>query len=154
MAKYTININDENQEVEASEKTHLLWIVREQLGLMGTKYSCGIGACGACTVLIDGKSTRSCITPITAVVDGQKITTIEGLSSDSSHPVQKAWVEAQVPQCGYCQSGQIMHAAGLLNQNPSPSKEEIVKYMSANLCRCGTYMRIAKAVEMAAGTDS
>lgn len=154
MAKYTININDENQEVEASEKTHLLWIVREQLGLMGTKYSCGIGACGACTVHIDGKSTRSCITPITAVVDGQKITTIEGLSSDSSHPVQKAWVEAQVPQCGYCQSGQIMHAAGLLNQNPSPSKEEIVKYMSANLCRCGTYMRIAKAVEMAAGTDS
>ncbi len=154
MAKYTININDENQEVEASEKTHLLWIVREQLGLMGTKYSCGIGACGACTVHIDGKSTRSCITPITAVIDGQKITTIEGLSSDSSHPVQKAWVEAQVPQCGYCQSGQIMHAAGLLNQNPSPSKEEIVKYMSANLCRCGTYMRIAKAVEMAAGTDS
>lgn len=154
MAKYTININDENQEVEASEKTHLLWIVREQLGLMGTKYSCGIGACGACTVHIDGKSTRSCITPITAVIDGQKITTIEGLSSDSSHPVQKAWVKAQVPQCGYCQSGQIMHAAGLLNQNPSPSKEEIVKYMSANLCRCGTYMRIAKAVEMAAGTDS
>lgn len=154
MASYTININGKDQQVEATEETHLLWIVREDIGLMGTKFSCGIGACGACTVHIDGKAVRSCITPVTAVSSGQKVTTIEGLSDDNSHPLQKAWIEAQVPQCGYCQSGQIMHAAGLLNENPSPTKEEIVKYMSANLCRCGTYLRIAKAVELAAGKES
>lgn len=154
MAHFTININGENHQVETTEGTPLLWIIREHLGYMGTKFGCGIGACGACTIHIDGKTARSCLTPIDAITDGKKITTIEGLSNDNSHPLQKAWVEAQVPQCGYCQSGQIMHAAGLLNENQSPSKEEIVKHMSMNLCRCGTYMRIAKAVAMAAEKGS
>ncbi len=153
MALVKININDKDEQIDVPEETHLLWAIREHLGLTGTKFSCGIGACGACTVHIDGVATRSCITPISAVTDGQKITTIEGLSSDNSHPLQEAWIEAQVPQCGYCQSGQIMHAAGLLNENSKPSKQEIVKHMSANLCRCGTYMRIAKAVEIAATSD-
>lgn len=154
MTNYTININGKDHQIETTEHTRILWVIREHFGLMGTKFSCGIGACGACTIHVDGKPMRSCITPITAVAEGQKITTIEGLSGDSSHPVQKAWVEMQVPQCGYCQSGQIMQAAGLLNENPKPSKAEIVEYMSKNLCRCGTYMRIAKAVEMAAKKDS
>lgn len=149
MTNFTISVNGKEKQVEVSDDTRLLWAIREDLGMTGTKFSCGIGACGACTVLVDGKETRSCITPMSAVADGQKITTIEGLSSDNSHPLQKAWVDAQVPQCGYCQSGQIMHAAGLLNKNPKPNKQEIVNHMSANLCRCGTYMRIAKAVEMA-----
>jgi len=151
MATYTININGKDQKVETTEGTPLLWVIREHLGYMGTKFGCGIGMCGACTILLDGKTTRSCLTPINTVADGnKKITTIEGLSEDSSHPLQEAWVEAQVPQCGYCQSGQIMHAASLLNDNPKPSKEEIVQHMSMNLCRCGTYERIAKAVEIAA----
>lgn len=150
MEKFTINVNGKEEQVDVPAETHLLWVVREHLGLMGTKFSCGIGACGACTVHIDGTPTRSCITPITAVSEGQKITTIEGLSSDNSHPLQKAWIEAQVPQCGYCQSGQIMQAAGLLKDNPKPTRQEIINHMSANLCRCGTYMRIAKAVEIAA----
>ncbi len=150
----TININGSEKQVDVPGDTHLLWVVREHLGLTGTKFSCGIGACGACTVQIDGKAMRSCITPVSAVTNGQKITTIEGLSTDNDHPLQRAWIEAQVPQCGYCQSGQIMHAAGLLNENPKPSKAQIVEHMSANLCRCGTYMRIAKAVEIASESDT
>lgn len=150
MSKFSLSINNQLYEVEGTDETRLLWVIRETLGLTGTKFSCGIGACGACTVLIDGQSHRSCMTPLKTVNAGQKITTIEGLSENNSHPLQKAWIEEQVPQCGYCQSGQIMHAAGLLNKNPDPSKEEIIEYMSANLCRCGTYMRIAKAVEKAA----
>lgn len=150
----TLNINGVDLQVDVSEDTHLLWVVRETLGLTGTKFSCGIGACGACTVHIDGKPVRSCITPVNAITEGQKITTIEGLSDDNSHPVQKAWIEAQAPQCGYCQSGQIMLAAGLLKENPNPSRQEIVQYMSANLCRCGTYMRIANAVEIAANSST
>jgi len=154
MATYSININGKDHQIETKEGAHMLWVIREHLGLMGTKFSCGIGACGACTIHINGKATRSCITPIEAVANGQKITTIEGLSSNSDHPVQKAWEEIQVPQCGYCQSGQIMQAAALLSENPKPSKPQIIKHMSANLCRCGTYMRIIKAVKMAAGKDS
>lgn len=150
MAIFTININNKNQQVETTEGTPLLWVIREHLGYMGTKFGCGIGACGACTVHIDGEARRSCVTPIDAVTKGQKVKTIEGLSSDSSHPLQEAWTEMQVPQCGYCQSGQIMQAAALLDKNPNPSKQEIVKQMSANLCRCGTYLRIIKAVETAA----
>lgn len=154
MTKFKINVNGKDHQIEATEETRMLWIIRERLGLTGTKFSCGIGACGACTIHIDGKETRSCVTPITAVADGQKVTTIEGLSSDSSHPVQEAWVEMQVPQCGYCQSGQIMQAAALLGKNPNPSKGEIIQHMTKNLCRCGTYMRIIKAVELAAGKES
>ncbi|MEM6804740.1 MAG: (2Fe-2S)-binding protein [Bacteroidota bacterium] len=150
MATYKININDKIEEVDVSKGTHLLWVIREHLGLMGTKFSCGIGACGACTVHIDGEAKRSCVTPIDAVANGQNIRTIEGLSSDNSHPVQQAWLEMQVPQCGYCQSGQIMQAAALLNKNPKPNKGEIIQHMTKNLCRCGTYVRIIKAVESAA----
>ena len=150
MPNYKININGNDEQIEVSEGTRILWVVREHLGLMGTKFSCGIGACGACTIHVDGKATRSCITPIEAVSEGQKITTIEGLSTDNAHPVQKAWVEMQVPQCGYCQSGQIMRAAALLAENPTPSKQEIIEDMTHNLCRCGTYIRIIKAVELAA----
>ncbi len=149
MVKYTINVNGENYEIETSKETRLLWIIREHLGLMGTKFSCGIGACGACTVHVNGKAVRSCITPVDSVSEGQKVTTIESLSSDNSHPLQKAWIDMQVPQCGYCQSGQIMQAASLLADNPSPSRKEIIQHMSANLCRCGTYLRIIKAVEKA-----
>lgn len=154
MANFKLNVNGEIHQIETTKGTRLLWIIREHLGLMGTKFSCGIGACGACTIHIDGKAIRSCVTPVEALSSGQKITTIEGLSTDSSHPVQEAWVEMQVPQCGYCQSGQIMQAAGLLEENPKPSKQDIIKHMSKNLCRCGTYLRIIKAVEAAAGKVS
>jgi isoquinoline 1-oxidoreductase alpha subunit len=124
-------------------------VIREHLKLTGTKYGCGIAQCGACTVHIDGKATRSCVTPV-STVSGKSVTTIEGLSPDSSHPLQKAWIVEQVPQCGYCQSGQIMQAAALLAQNPKPSREEIVTHMNGNICRCGTYSRIVRAIQRAA----
>ncbi len=149
MKLYTLKINDRKYEVEAAEGALLLWVLREQLGLTGTKYGCGIALCGACTVHIDGKPVRACTMPISSIAQNQNITTIEGLSKDGTHPVQMAWIEAQAPQCGYCQSGQIMQAAALLEQNSDPSREEIKSFMNGNLCRCGTYMRIVKAIEIA-----
>jgi isoquinoline 1-oxidoreductase alpha subunit len=145
----TLTVNGKRQTVTAAPDTPLLWVLREQLKLTGTKFGCGAAMCGACTVHIDGKPAFSCIQQI-QYMDGKSITTIEGLSPDSRHPLQKAWVAEQVPQCGYCQSGQIMRAAGLLQDNPRPSREEIVEYMSANICRCGTYPRIVRAIERAA----
>lgn len=146
--EFTIKVNGESRVVDVDPDTPLLWVIREELGLTGTKYSCGIAACGACTVHVDGEATRSCVLPIEAV--GQSaITTIEGLSSDRSHPVQQAWLEIDVPQCGYCQSGQIMAAAALLEENPNPSDEEI-KETVTNLCRCGTYNRVLKGIKRAA----
>jgi isoquinoline 1-oxidoreductase alpha subunit len=136
-------------QAEAEPATPLLWVVREHLKLMGTKYGCGVGLCGACTVHVDGKAVRSCQTQISAVA-GKKITTIEGLSAKSDHPLQKAWVAEQVPQCGYCQSGQIMQAAELLQKNKKPTRDQIVQHMDGNICRCGTYPRIVRAIERAA----
>ncbi len=147
MDLYTLKINGKTREVEVSENSLLLWVLREQLGLTGTKYGCGIAQCGGCTVHLDGRPVRACALTVESVSKGQEITTIEGLSEDGSHPVQESWVRAQVPQCGYCQSGQIMQAAALLQQNPSPTREEIKAFMNGNLCRCGTYMRIVKAIE-------
>jgi len=148
MATYTININGKNQQIEADEDTPLLWVLRDNLNLVGTKYGCGMAQCGACTVHLDGKAMRSCVLPISNI-ENQKITTIEGLSEDGTHPLQKAWVEHDVPQCGYCQSGQIMNAAAFLKQNPNPTDAEIVENMNGNICRCGTYTRIKAAVKTA-----
>jgi isoquinoline 1-oxidoreductase subunit alpha len=145
MPKYTLNINGENKEVDAVEDMPLLWVIRDLLGMKGTKFGCGQAFCGACTVHLDGVAVRSCSVQVSSVGDGQ-ITTIEGLSEDGDHPVQKAWVEHIVPQCGYCQSGQIMNAAALLNSNSNPSEAEIEKAMEGNLCRCGTYNRIKDAI--------
>jgi len=145
MTEYTININQENFTVEVDDDTPLLWVLRDNLSLTGTKYSCGMGICGSCTVLIDGDPKRSCITPISTVVSSE-IITIEGLSPDGSHPIQKAWLEEHVTQCGYCQPGQIMNAAALLRENPNPSDEDIDTAMKGVLCRCGTYQRIRKAI--------
>jgi isoquinoline 1-oxidoreductase alpha subunit len=149
MTSYLLNVNGQIYEVEAEDDTPLLWVLRDNLGLTGTKYSCGMGLCGSCTVHIDGEPRRSCITPISSLGDSE-ITTIEGLSPDGSHPVQKAWLEEHVTQCGYCQPGQIMNAAALLDKNPSPSDEEIDAAMSNVLCRCGSYQRIRKAIHRAA----
>ena len=142
-------VNGERVSVEAAPDTRLLWALREHLRLTGTKFGCGLGVCGACTVHIDGAPVRACLLPLSAV-EGKAVTTIEGLSPDRSHPLQRAWIEEQVPQCGYCQSGQLMQAAALLAENPSPSREEIVAHMDAVLCRCGTYGRILRAIERAA----
>ena len=142
-------LNGKPVKVSAEPNSMLLWVLRDEVGLSGTKYGCGAGLCGACTVHVNGRAVRSCSTPISAV-DGKKITTIEGLSADSSHPLQKAWVEHAVPQCGYCQSGQIMKAAELLAKNKNPSRAEIVRHMDGNICRCGTYHRIIAAIEQAA----
>jgi aerobic-type carbon monoxide dehydrogenase small subunit (CoxS/CutS family) len=144
-----INVNDRALEVDAEPDTPLLWALRDHLGMTGTKYGCGMALCGACTVHLDGAPTRSCVLPLSAVA-GRKITTIEGLSKDRSHPVQKAWLEIDVPQCGYCQSGQIMSAAALLSANPRPSDADIDAAMSGNICRCGTYPRIRRAIHRAA----
>ncbi len=141
-------INGRNVDVSADADTPLLWVIREHLKLTGTKFGCGVAQCGACTVHIDGEPTRSCQTPLSDVA-GKKVTTIEGLSPNSSHPLQKAWVAEQVPQCGYCQSGQIMQAAALLAKNPKPSREQIVEHMDGNICRCGTYGRIIRAIQRA-----
>lgn len=145
-----LNVNGKVMDFEAEADTPLLWVLREQLGLTGTKYGCGIAQCGACTVHIDGTPVRSCVMPAAAVQPTQKITTIEGLSADGSHPVQKAWVALDVPQCGYCQSGMIMAAAALLKDKPRPSDKDIDEAMT-NICRCGTYNRVRAAIKVASG---
>ena len=147
MARFSIN--GEAVETDAASDTPLLWVLREHLGLTGTKFGCGIGQCGACTVHIDGAASFSCLVPVSAV-EGREVTTIEGLSPDGEHALQRAWVAEEVPQCGYCQSGQIMRAADLLSRNSNPSREEIVAHMSSNICRCGTYSRIIRAIQRAA----
>jgi aerobic-type carbon monoxide dehydrogenase small subunit (CoxS/CutS family) len=144
-----LNVNGQTHEVAMEPDTPLLWVLRDALRLPGTKFGCGIAVCGACVVLVDGKPLRSCVTPVSAVA-GKAITTIEGLSADSSHPVQQAWIEEDVPQCGYCQSGQILTAAALLERNPNPTEADIDTAMSEVLCRCGTYPRIRTAVKKAA----
>ncbi|MCC6461865.1 MAG: (2Fe-2S)-binding protein [Saprospiraceae bacterium] len=150
MAKYTLTINGLKQQVEADPDTPLLWVLRDLLNLTGTKFGCGMAVCGACTVHLNGQPIRSCSTPVSTLKASQKITTIEGLSPDTSHPVQQAWIAEQVPQCGYCQSGQILSAVALLRSNPNPSDEDIDNFLSGNLCRCGTYPRIRKAIHRAA----
>ena len=142
------NVNGKRVSVNAEPGTPLLWAIREHLKLTGTKFGCGAGLCGACTVHLNGNAVRSCQTALSEA-DGATVTTIEGLSPDSSHPLQKAWVAEQVPQCGYCQSGQIMKAAELLRQNPKPSRDQIVAHMNGNICRCGTYTRIIAAIQRA-----
>ena len=146
----TFTLNGDSVTVEAEPDAPLLWVVREHLGLTGTKFGCGIGQRGACTVHVEGASTYACLTPVSAV-EGRQVTTIEGLSEDGTHPLQQAWIDEEVPQCGYCQPGQIMRAADLLSGNPQPSRDEIVAHMSTNICRCGTYTRIVRAIERAAG---
>ena len=145
----SVNINGRAASVDVEPDTPLLWVVREHLKLTGTKFGCGSGLCGACTVHVDGKAVRSCLTAVNEV-QGKRVTTIEGLSANSSHPLQKAWVAEQVPQCGYCQSGQIMQAAELLATNKKPTREQIVAHMDGNICRCGTYPRIVRAIQRAA----
>ncbi len=149
MAPITLSVNGKNVEVDVDPRTPVLWVLRDHLQLVGTKYGCGIAQCGACTIHLDGVAVRSCILPVSSVGD-QRITTIEGLSPDGTHPVQQAWLEHDVPQCGYCQAGQIMSAAALLKENTSPSDEEIDAAMNGNLCRCGTYRRIHAAIKTAA----
>ena len=148
MAVFNLNINGSNKEIEVDPSTPLLWILRDHLDMVGTKYGCGIAQCGACTVHLNGVAMRSCSLPISAV-GNQKVTTIEGLSEKGDHPVQKAWIEHDVPQCGYCQAGQIMSAAALLKSNPNPSDEQIEGAMNGNICRCGTYVRIKAAIKTA-----
>jgi isoquinoline 1-oxidoreductase alpha subunit len=145
----SFTINGHAVSVDAADDTPLLWAVRENLKLTGTKFGCGSGLCGACTVHVDGKAMRSCQTSLKDVA-GKKVTTIEGLSANNSHPLQKAWIAEQVPQCGYCQSGQIMQAAELLAKNKKPSRQQIVEHMDGNICRCGTYPRIVRAIQRAA----
>jgi aerobic-type carbon monoxide dehydrogenase small subunit (CoxS/CutS family) len=149
MASVTLVINGKRRVIDAPEDTPLLWVLRDTLDLTGTKFGCGIAQCGACTVHLDGAAVRSCSVPISAAA-GKRITTIEGLSSDRTHPLQQAWLALDVPQCGYCQSGQIMSAAALLARSPNPTDEEIDAAMSGNICRCGTYQRIRAAIHAAA----
>jgi isoquinoline 1-oxidoreductase alpha subunit len=153
MANYKLRINNQNFEVEVDEDTPLLWVLRDHLGLVGTKYSCGIAQCGACTVHMGEDAVRSCTLPISAI-GSQTITTIEGLSAQGDHPVQLAWDEVDVAQCGYCQAGQIMSASAFLKKNPSPTDEEIENAMNGNICRCGTYHRIKEAVALASSKIS
>ncbi|MDB6103767.1 MAG: isoquinoline 1-oxidoreductase [Gammaproteobacteria bacterium] len=145
----TLTVNGTTQNIDADADTPLLWVLRDHLSLTGTKYGCGMALCGACTVHVEDIAVRSCVLPLKAV-EGKRVTTIEGLSRDRSHPAQRAWIESDVPQCGYCQSGQIMSAAALLGTNPSPSDADIDAALSGNICRCGTYVRIRKAVHRAA----
>ena len=149
MASYTLTINGQQKTVEADSDTPMLWVLRDELELKGTKFGCGIGQCGACTVHLDGNAVRSCQLPVSAIGENE-ITTIEGLSEDGDHPLQQAWTEHDVPQCGYCQAGQIMNAAALLKRNPNPSDQEIADATHGNLCRCGTYNKIRAAVATAA----
>jgi isoquinoline 1-oxidoreductase subunit alpha len=148
MAQYNVQINGRNYEADVDADTPLLWVLRDNFGLVGTKYGCGIAQCGACTVHLNGNAVRACTLPISAV-GNSKITTIEGLSEKGDHPVQQAWNEVDVPQCGYCQAGQIMQASALLNKTPHPTVEQIETAMNGNLCRCGTYHRIREAVVLA-----
>ena len=153
MATYQLNINGENRVVEAVPNTPLLWVLRDNLGLTGTKYGCGVAQCGACTVHLDGTAVRSCSTPV-STVGTKKVTTIEGLASaDTLHPVQQAWMQENVPQCGYCQSGQIMSATALLASKPQPTDADIDTAMAGNVCRCGTYLRIREAIKLAARSE-
>lgn len=145
----TLRVNGTSHTVDAPDDMPLLWVIRDVIGLKGTKFGCGINQCGACTVHIDGQPVRSCQTPI-AAMEGREVTTIEGLSPDGSHPLQRAWVELDVPQCGYCQAGQLMTAAALLERNPNPSEDEIAEAMADNICRCGTYLRIREGIRRAA----
>lgn len=149
MATYTLKINGQSQTVEVDSDTPMLWVLRDTVGLVGTKYGCGIAQCGACTIHVNGQAMRSCMLPVSAVGD-KEITTIEGLSTDASHPLQEAWREHDVPQCGYCQAGQIMNAASLLKNNANPSDSDIDNAMRGNICRCGTYNRIKAAIKTAA----
>jgi len=150
MSEFSLNINGEKQTVNVDGDTPLLWVLRDTLGYTGTKFGCGRGLCGACTIHIDGEATRSCVTPIDFVEDDVEITTIEGLSVENLHPIQQAWLDGDVPQCGYCQSGQIMTASAFLTRNPNPNESEIDSAMKMNICRCGTYPQIKKAIFSAA----
>lgn len=151
MAVFKLNVNGEQREVDVDPDTPMLWVLRDSLDLVGTKYGCGVAACGACTVHVNGVATRSCQLPVSAV-GKNKITTIEGLSKNGDHPVQLAWLEHDVAQCGYCQAGQIMSAAALLDANPHPTDEEIEGAMNGNICRCGTYVRIKEAIKTASNS--
>lgn len=153
MAKFQLSVNQTLHEVDAAPETPLLWVLRDTLSLTGTKYGCGLGLCGACTVHLDGRAVRSCQTTLGSVKTKQ-ITTIEGLGQEASHPVQSAWIAEQVPQCGYCQSGQIMQAAAFLRQNPHPTVDQINAAMAGNICRCATYQRIRRAVQRAASESA
>ena len=149
MSIFNLKINGKDLQVDVAPDTPMLWVLRDHIKLVGTKYGCGVAMCGACTVHLDGQAMRSCQLPVSAS-EGKSITTIEGLSENGDHPVQKAWLEIDVPQCGYCQAGQMMNAAALLDRNPNPSDEEIDAAMAGNICRCGTYTRIKKAIKIAA----
>ena len=153
MAQFNLKINGKEHQIDVAPDTPLLWVLRDHLQLPGTKFGCGIGQCGTCTVHVDGMAMRSCLMPVSSIA-GNAITTIEGLSEKGDHPVQEAWLEHDVPQCGYCQAGQIMTAVSLLNSNPSPSDEEIEAAMNGNLCRCGTYLRIKAAIKTASAKMS
>jgi isoquinoline 1-oxidoreductase alpha subunit len=150
MAIYNLQVNTKKHRVDVDSDTPLLWVIRDEIGYKGTKFGCGMGLCGACTVLLNGQAIRSCSTPVSSLKAGDKVLTIEGLSADVTHPVQKAWIEAQVPQCGYCQSGQVLAAAALLATNSNPSDAEIDMAMAGNICRCGTYQKMREAVHSAA----
>src|SRR5271157_1833861 len=145
----TLNVNGQSHSYDGDTDAPLLWVIRDELGLTGTKFGCGIGFCGACTVHVEGRATRSCITPVSAIA-GAKVTTIEGLDPEGKHPLQAAWLELQVPQCGYCQSGQIMQAATLLKDYPNPTDRDINAVMAGSVCRCMAYVRIKKAIKLAA----
>lgn len=153
MAKYSLKINGKTQQVDVDPSTPILWVLRDHLNMPGTKFGCGMAQCGACTVHLDGNAVRSCSLPVSAV-GKSSITTIEGLSANGTHPIQKAWLEHDVAQCGYCQSGQIMSAAALLKSNQNPTDEDIDNAMSGNICRCGTYLRIKEAIKTAAKTSN
>ncbi len=146
MAKYSLKINGKIKQVDVDPSTPVLWVLRDHLNMPGTKFGCGMAQCGACTIHLDGNATRSCVLPVSAI-GKSAITTIEGLSETGTHPVQKAWIEHDVAQCGYCQAGQMMSAAALLKENPNPSDEDIDNAMSGNICRCGTYLRIKEAIK-------
>ena len=148
MANFKLNVNGEAHNIDVNPSTPILWVLRDHLNLVGTKFGCGIAQCGACSIHLNGMAVRSCQLPVASVGNG-KITTIEGLSENGDHPVQKAWIENDVPQCGYCQSGQIMQAVSFLRSNPNPTDEEIESVMNGNLCRCGTYIKIKKAIKRA-----
>ena len=149
----TLNVNNKNYNVDVDPETPLLWVLRDTLGLAGTKFGCGIAQCGACTVHVNGQAARSCVTRVSSVA-GKKVVTIEGLSEKGEHPLQKAWIELDVPQCGYCQGGQIMSAAVLIRENKNPTEKDIDNAMAGNICRCGTYLRIRNAIHLAADIQS
>jgi isoquinoline 1-oxidoreductase alpha subunit len=150
MAVYNLQVNTKKHRVDVDSDTPLLWVIRDEIGYKGTKFGCGMGLCGACTVLLNGQPIRSCSTPVSTLKATDKIVTIEGLSVDVTHPVQQAWIEAQVPQCGYCQSGQVLAASALLASNPNPSDADIDMALAGNICRCGTYQKMREAIHRAA----